>query len=63
MVDIIREENERLKQDLNRLRQTIINIDPMVLVDGRFEEMMTSPRAVITVARELLEAYAGDSEE
>lgn len=55
MIDIVREENERLKQELALLRQAILNVDPMVLVDGRFEEMMTSPKAIITIARDLLE--------
>lgn len=55
MLNIAREENERLKAEISRLRQTIINLEPTVMIDGRFEEMMTSPRATILVARQLLE--------
>ena len=55
MIDIIREENERLKQELSLLRQAIINKEPMVFVDGRFEEMITSPKSIITIARQMVE--------
>lgn len=55
MLNIAREENERLKLEIGRLRQTIINVEPAVMLDGRFEEMITSPRATISVARQLLE--------
>lgn len=58
MLNIFREENERLKAEIAQLRQTIINVDPTVLHDGRFEKMITSPRFTLAVARELLETQA-----
>ncbi|HEX6386023.1 MAG TPA: hypothetical protein VF177_15240 [Anaerolineae bacterium] len=55
MLDITQEENRRLKDELNTLRQAIIQVEPAVVVDGRFERMIISPLAVIEVARELIE--------
>lgn len=55
MVDLVREENRRLKAELHTLRQVIIRIDPSVMLDGRFEEMITRPTSIIEVARDLLE--------
>ena len=57
MLNIVREENERLKNEISSLRRTIINVEPTVMVDGRFEDMMTSPRATLMIARKLLETY------
>jgi hypothetical protein len=54
MVELILEENERLKEELAGLRQAIIQADPAVLIDGRFEQMITTPITVITVARQLV---------
>jgi hypothetical protein len=58
MIDIARLENERMKTQLSGLRQAVIQADPMVIVDGRFEKMMTAPINVIEIARELLESLA-----
>ena len=58
MVDIARLENERIKSHLTGLRKAVIQADPMVIVDGRFEKMMTAPITVIEIARELLESLA-----
>lgn len=58
MIDIIQTENEKMKTQLTGLRQAIIQVDPMVIVDGRFEKMMTAPINVIEIARELLESLA-----
>jgi hypothetical protein len=58
MIDIIQTENEKMKTQLTGLRQAIIQADPMVIVDGRFEKMMTAPINVIEIARELLESLA-----
>lgn len=58
MIDIVRLENEKMKTQLTGLRQAVIQADPMVIVDGRFEKMMTTPINVIEIARELLEALA-----
>ena len=55
MVDIVRAENERLKSELVSLRQLILQTDPSVMVDGRFEKMMVAPINVIAVARTLIE--------
>ena len=57
MLNIIRDENERLKNEISSLRRTIINIEPTVMVDGRFEEMMTSHHSTLMIARKLLESY------
>ncbi len=54
MVNIVQEENQRLKAELSALRRVIMQVEPVVMVDGRFEEMMTSPIAVIGVARQIL---------
>jgi hypothetical protein len=54
MVELVLEENERLKEELAGLRQAIIQADPAVLLDGRFELMITTPITVITVARQLV---------
>ena len=58
MVDIVRLENEKMKAQLTGLRKAVIQADPTVIVDGRFERMMTAPITVIEIARELLETLA-----
>lgn len=55
MVDIIRAENARLKDELASLRQQIMLADPSVMLDGRFEKMMIAPINIISVARSLIE--------
>ena len=55
VVDIVRAENERLKSELASLRQLILQTDPTVMVDGRFEKMMVAPINIIAVARTLIE--------
>lgn len=55
VVDIVRAENERLKNELASLRQLILQTDPSVMLDGRFEKMMLAPINVIAVARSLIE--------
>lgn len=62
MVDLIKHENQRLKEELKTLRRTIINVEPSVLVDGRFEEMMIAPINVIGIARQVLEASAAKNQ-
>lgn len=54
MVELILEENARLKEELAALRQAILQADPDVLLDGRFEEMIVTPITVIGVARDLI---------
>ncbi len=54
MVNIVQEENQRLKAELSALRRVIMQVEPVVMVDGRFEEMITSPIAVIGVARQII---------
>lgn len=58
MVDIARLENEKMKSKLSGLRKAVIQADPMVIVDGRFERMMAAPITVIEIARELLESLS-----
>ena len=58
MIDIARHENEKIKTKLSGLRQAVIQADPTVIVDGRFEKMMVAPITVIEIARELLESIA-----
>jgi hypothetical protein len=55
VVDIVRAENERLKSELVSLRQLILQTDPSVMLDGRFEKMMVAPINIIAVARSLIE--------
>ncbi len=54
MFDMFQEENQRLKRDLASLRQAIIAAEPSVMVDGRFEEMITTPSKTITIAQALI---------
>jgi hypothetical protein len=54
MFDLFQEENQRLKKDLASLRQAIIAAEPTVMVDGRFEEMITTPGKTITIAQALI---------
>lgn len=54
MFDIFQEENKRLKRDLVSLRQVIIAAEPTVMVDGRFEEMITTPGSTIQIAKALI---------
>jgi hypothetical protein len=54
MFDLFQEENTRLKRDLAPLRQTIIAAEPTVMVDGRFEEMITTPGRTIHIAQTLI---------
>ncbi|MCA9932422.1 MAG: hypothetical protein H6662_11590 [Ardenticatenaceae bacterium] len=55
-IDLVQEENLRYREELVGLRQAIIQADPMVLVDGRFEQMITSPVNVIPIAQQLIAA-------
>ena len=52
---LLQEENRRLKRELAQLRRTIIKVEPTVLIDGRFEQMVTAPINVIRVAQQLLQ--------
>ncbi len=54
MLNIVQEENQRLKTELSALRRVIMQVEPVVMLDGRFEEMMTSPIAVIGVACQII---------
>ncbi len=54
MFDMFQEENQRLKRDLASLRQAIIAAEPSVMVDGRFEEMITTPGKTIIIAQALI---------
>lgn len=54
MLNIVQEENRRLKAELSDLRRLIMQVEPVVMVDGRFEEMMLSPITIINVAREII---------
>ena len=55
MIDIMRAENERLKDELVSLRKLILQADPSVMLDGRFEKMMIAPINIIGVARNIIE--------
>ncbi len=54
MFDLFQEENTRLKRDLASLRQAIIAAEPTVMIDGRFEEMITAPSRTINIAQALI---------
>lgn len=58
MLDIVQEENARLKADLSALRRVIVQVEPVVLMDGRFETMMVSPGKTITIACDILRQTA-----
>lgn len=47
--------DERLEDELVALRQAILRVNPGVILDGRFESMITSPISILVVARELIE--------
>ena len=53
--ELLQDENRRLKAELAQLRRTIIKIEPLVLIDGRFEQMITAPINVIRVAQQILQ--------
>jgi hypothetical protein len=55
MLNIVQEENQRLKAELSSLRRVIMQVEPVVMVDGRFEEMILSPITVINIAREIIQ--------
>lgn len=55
MWNSIAEENQRLKEELADLRQSILRVEPAVLMDGRFEQMITTPICIIAVARQLID--------
>lgn len=54
MINVMHEENERLQESLADLRQLIMRVEPAVMFDGRFEEMITNPTAIIDAARQLI---------
>ena len=54
MFDLFQEENQRLKRDLASLRQAIIAAEPTVMIDGRFEEMISAPSRTINIAQALI---------
>jgi len=54
MYNLALEENEFIREELARLRQLIIRVEPTVLLDGRFEEMFLSPIKIIDIACHLL---------
>jgi hypothetical protein len=56
MINVMHEDNERLQESLADLRQLIMRVEPAVMFDGRFEEMITNPTAIIDVARQLIRA-------
>lgn len=55
MLNIVQEENQRLKAELLSLRRVIMQAEPVVMLDGRFEEMIVSPITVINVARDIIQ--------
>lgn len=55
MLDLRIEEEDRLTDEIASLRQVIIRVEPSVMVDGRFEQMFTTPITVLRIARQLLE--------
>lgn len=45
---------ERLEEELKALRQTIMQVDPMVMIDGRFEQMICNPLLIVKIAQQML---------
>ena len=62
MIDTYRMENQQLKQEIATLRQAILQFDPGVMYDGRFDEMVLTPITTITIARQLLEKLVNQQE-
>lgn len=62
MVDVSQAECERIKEELATLRQIILRVEPMVVLDGRFEKMITSPLSIIAIAGALLETLPASRE-
>lgn len=58
MIDTYKLENQRIKQELMELRQAIFRAEPMVMYDGRFDEMIISPITAVAVAKQLLQELA-----
>lgn len=56
MYELDVDDDSLLAQELAALRQVIMRVEPAVMLDGRFEEMFTSPVTVLRIARRLLEA-------
>jgi hypothetical protein len=54
MFDPTETETERYRQELAQLRQVIVQTEPGVLFDGRFEDMIVAPVNVIAVAQDLI---------
>ncbi len=45
---------ERIEEELNVLRQTIMKVEPAVMIDGRFEQMILNPIQIVRIAERLL---------
>lgn len=58
MIDTYKLENQRIKRQLTELRQAIFRVEPMVMYDGRFDEMIISPITTLTIAKDLLQELA-----
>lgn len=54
MVDLHLKEHERIREELATLRQLIMKVEPAVILDGRFEKMITSPLSIVDVACDLI---------
>ena len=59
MVNISENETEKVKSELSRLRQAIMKVEPNVLLDGRFEQMIVNPISIIDIACDLLKQQPG----
>ncbi|MEM7112082.1 MAG: hypothetical protein AAF614_06595 [Chloroflexota bacterium] len=46
---------EQLELQLEQLRRAIMQAEPSVIYDGRFEKMVLNPNIIIDIARDLIE--------
>jgi hypothetical protein len=63
MIDTYQLENQRIKQELAALRQAIVQAEPVVMYDGRFDEMIASPITAVTIAKQLLTELTSTQQE
>lgn len=59
MFDPTETENERYRHELAQLRQVIVQTEPSVLFDGRFEDMIVAPVNIIAIAQDLIRELPG----
>jgi hypothetical protein len=54
MIDTYELHNQQIKKELASLRQAIVQAEPLVMYDGRFDKMVASPITTVIVAKQIL---------